>query len=226
MLHHLRASAVVVGSPRACTQRARRVLCPSLLVGGIPIGLPHTRPTLCTHTAWRLRPRPARSRLFVAYTTYARYLYTLLLAESRSRYSRAIKSSMRFLICFGSGLKCRSSWLVASSTNFWWSSVLRVFMMRTIAASMACLRSSSTVALVESFSSWVILAAIIGTLMRRARSVKFGLYLNESVASTSLDAGSLSNTLYFPTQSDNAYLFSSSAGRLSCCWMSLNERLS
>ena len=39
---------------------------------------------------------------------------------------------------------------------------------RTMAASMACLRSSSTVCRVESFSSCVIFAAIIGTLMRRA----------------------------------------------------------
>ena len=48
-------------------------------------------------------------------------------------------------------------------------------MMRTIAAAMACLRSSSTVARVASFSSCVILAAIIGTLIRRARSEKAAL---------------------------------------------------
>ena len=45
-----------------------------------------------------------------------------------------MRSSIRFLICLGSGLKWRISWVDASSTSFWWSSVFRVFMMRTIAA--------------------------------------------------------------------------------------------
>lgn len=61
----------------------------------------------------------------------ARYLYRLGLLASRSRYSRAMRSSMRFLICFGSGLKWRISCVDASRMSFWWSSDLRVFMMRT-----------------------------------------------------------------------------------------------
>mmetsp|Transcript_19398 Transcript_19398/g.41008 ORF Transcript_19398/g.41008 Transcript_19398/m.41008 type:complete len:297 (-) Transcript_19398:1525-2415(-) len=136
-----------------------------------------------------------------------------------------MRSSMRFLICFGSGLKCRISCVDASSTSFWWSSDFLVFMMRTMAASMACLRSSSTVARVESFSSCVILAAIIGTLMRRARSVKPALYEKTSSCDTSAPAGSLLRILTLPLAppaSEIMYRLSSSMGRLRCCWISLN----
>ena len=103
--------------------------------------------------------------------------------------------------------------------------------------SIACLRSSSTVARVESFSSWVIFAAIIGTcveggagvvssrrgrkragalllvgggiigtLIRRALSVKLALYVKVSVGSTSFPAGSFVKILYLPTHSDITYL--------------------
>ena len=79
--------------------------------------------------------------------------------------------------------------------------------------SIACLRSSSTVARVESFSSWVIFAAIIGTLIRRALSVKLALYVNVSVGSTSFPAGSFVKILYLPTHSDITYLEGGGGGR-------------
>ena len=110
--------------------------------------------------------------------------------------------------------------------------------------SIACLRSSSTVARVESFSSWVIFAAIIGTcveggagvvssrrgrgerapccwlalgslgtLIRRALSVKLALYVKVSVGSTSFPAGSFVKILYLPTQSDITYLAGGGGGR-------------
>ena len=79
--------------------------------------------------------------------------------------------------------------------------------------SIACFRSSSTVARVESFSSWVIFAAIIGTLIRRALSVKLALYVNVSVGSTSFPAGSFVKILYLPTHSDITYLEGGGGGR-------------
>ena len=102
---------------------------------------------------------------------------------------------------WGSRLQRRRRW-------WWvgWGGGGRGGRVRTMAASMACLRSSSTVCRVESFSSCVIFAAIIGTLMRRALSVNDALYLNESVSATSLLIGSLSRILYLPRQSESAYL--------------------
>jgi hypothetical protein len=65
----------------------------------------------------------------------------------------------------------------------------------------------------SSFSSWVIFAAIIGTLIRRALSVKLALYVNVSVGSTSFPAGSFVKILYLPTHSDITYLAGGGGGR-------------
>ena len=46
----------------------------------------------------------------------------------------------------------------------------------------------------------------LGTLIRRALSVKLALYVNVSVGSTSFPAGSFVKILYLPTQSDITYL--------------------
>ena len=42
-----------------------------------------------------------------------------------------VTERVRGRACLGSGLKCRISWVEASRMSFWWSSDLRVFMMRT-----------------------------------------------------------------------------------------------
>ena len=54
----------------------------------------------------RVSVRPSSHTRVFSHRIYARYLYTLLLLLSRSKYSRAMRSSIRFLICLGSGLKC------------------------------------------------------------------------------------------------------------------------
>jgi hypothetical protein len=61
-----------------------------------------------------------------AATHYARYLYESTAAPSmRSRYSRSMSDSMRFLIIVTSGLNCEASWPIVSMTSFWCGSSLR-----------------------------------------------------------------------------------------------------
>ena len=52
----------------------------------------------------------------------------------------------------------------------------------------------------------------LGTLIRRALSVKLALYVNVSVGSTSFPAGSFVKILYLPTQSDITYLAGGGGG--------------
>ena len=64
---------------------------------------------------------------------YARYLYTEEAPGSRSRYSRSISDSMRFLMSGGLSGK-RSCWKSSETSNEW-VRVLRAFIVRTMAAS-------------------------------------------------------------------------------------------
>ena len=59
-------------------------------------------------------------------------------------YSRSIRCSILRLICFGSAWKCESSCSVVSETSFSCANRRRIFMMRTIAASIWNERSTST----------------------------------------------------------------------------------
>ena len=64
------------------------------------------------------------------------------LARSRSRYSRSMRDSMRFLrsLCFMGNLSCVSS----SETSSLWLSDLRVFITRTMAASICAQQSQAS----------------------------------------------------------------------------------
>ena len=66
------------------------------------------------------------------------------LSLSLSRYSLCTRSSMRFLMSLKSGLNIRCNCCTHSSVSCWCWSVFLLFIMRTIAASTACLRSCVT----------------------------------------------------------------------------------
>ena len=65
---------------------------------------------------------------------HARYLYLRQFALSRSRNSRSMSDSSRFLIAFGLAWKRACSCVVTSAISALWSISFRDFMMRTIAA--------------------------------------------------------------------------------------------
>lgn len=100
-------------------------------------------------------------------THYARYTYTFRSSGVRARYSRSMSPSIRFLMTTGDGKNLVRSCIVTSDTKQlccngkkkcshfqntvarWEHGTLTVmrlrdFMIRTIAASISCFRSSST----------------------------------------------------------------------------------
>jgi hypothetical protein len=121
-------------------------------------------------------------------TFHARYLNSCGLSLSRSMYSRWIRSSMRRLTSFRSGLNMRCSCCTTSKTSCWCCSWRRDFMTRTTAASTACRRSLSTSSTTRLRSS----TGGRGTRMRLRRSVKRGLAQNLSPRPMVLPSGCLS----------------------------------
>ena len=83
----------------------------------------------------------------------------------------------------GCGKKRAVSWLVTSAISALCSIDLRDFIVRTIAASICGLRSSSTFARVSSFSMSVSFAAVtVPTLNRRCLAENSALYLSKARA--------------------------------------------
>mmetsp|Transcript_38361 Transcript_38361/g.123100 ORF Transcript_38361/g.123100 Transcript_38361/m.123100 type:complete len:255 (-) Transcript_38361:1823-2587(-) len=141
---------------------------------------------------------------------YARYLYIRQLFLSRSRNSRSMSDSIRFLITFGWGMKRAVSCAVTSAMRALCSISLRDFMMRTIAASICGFRSSSTFWRVSCFSASVSRCAeTVPTLKRSCLEEKEALKEKASDSSTSRPFGSLSRSLNLPHARDCSVRFSS-----------------
>ena len=100
------------------------------------------------------------------------------------RYSRSISPSMRFLMVMGPGANRWWSCSTTSATNCACGIFLRAFMMRTIAASISCFRSSSTLARVSTRScSWSFLP---GTMRKKANQINQSINhsINQSLNQT------------------------------------------
>mmetsp|Transcript_85216 Transcript_85216/g.237175 ORF Transcript_85216/g.237175 Transcript_85216/m.237175 type:complete len:206 (-) Transcript_85216:1450-2067(-) len=104
-----------------------------------------------------------------------------------------MRLSMRFLMLAGEGANRVDSCLVTSATSMLCSICLRAFMMRTMAASIRCLRSSSTGAgtAVVTTAVAVVRLETSGTLTRMSLEVKPSLKVKRSAASISLPLRSL-----------------------------------
>ena len=130
---------------------------------------------------------------------------------------------MRFLMILKSGLNIFVSCVTTSSTSCWCGSTLRLFIVRTMAASMAYLLSLSTSSSTFFFSS----TGGIGTLILLARSVNLALYAKTSFAGSIVrPSGVLVRILYFAQLSECSVRVTSSSGRLSRSRISANARLS
>lgn len=149
------------------------------------------------------------------------YLSSLL----RSRYSRSINASTRFLIISGLGRNRELSCFVTSPIKRLCSMVFRSFMIRTIAASIWCFLSSSTL-------SWVCLRspsdstrlATVWILIRARLAVKASLKINLSPGLTSRPLDSLSRILNFAHASDCKVRLRSWSGIWVWDWISYNKR--
>ena len=82
---------------------------------------------------------------------------------------------MRLLMTLGSGLK-NDNWVSTSPTSCWCAKVLRAFMIRTMAASMAIPRSSSTRSRL-----WLSSSEAMGIRILRIWQLNWSLKANESV---------------------------------------------
>mmetsp|Transcript_9893 Transcript_9893/g.30991 ORF Transcript_9893/g.30991 Transcript_9893/m.30991 type:complete len:212 (+) Transcript_9893:117-752(+) len=126
---------------------------------------------------------------------YARYRYLRRSSLSRSRNSRSMRLSTRFLMMVGFGTKRDCNCLVTSAMTVLWSITRRLLSNRTMAASICGLRSSSTLVRVSCFSASLSFCAdTMPILILTSLEVNFSLKEKTSLWLISLLCGSLRST--------------------------------
>lgn len=101
----------------------------------------HFTPHKCTFSCEQKKP--------IISTRYHGHHNTYLSSGVLAKYSRSINPSIRFLITSGEGRNLDLSCSVTSATRPECCIRFRAFMIRTMAASISCFRSSSTLLLVS-----------------------------------------------------------------------------
>ena len=129
----------------------------------------------------------------------AKYLYIPGLSVCRSKNSLSINFSIHRFTTFSFGLK-NVSCLITSAIKSLCFNSCRAFIIRTIAASIVCVLSSSTFFLLCELSS-----DAIGIRSRFCLALNFVLTWNLSDVEIVFDFGSLVKTLYFPQLSECKY---------------------